>query len=78
MQSALCVPGMENSQHFVLELSAAHANEIGSLMIVLLAMPAANVSLEKHAASLRSVGMLLEKRRMARALTVPPQSRLAL
>ena len=69
MQSALCVPGMENSQHFVLELSAAHANEIGSLMIVLLAMPAANVSLEKHAASLRSVGMLLEKRRMARALT---------
>ena len=57
------VPGLANSQHFVLELSAAHANEIGSLMIVFLAMPAPNSSLDNHAASLRSVGMLLEKRR---------------
>lgn len=60
------------SQHFALELSAAHANEMGALTVLFLALPATAVeplevqSLDavcKFAASLRSVGDVIGKPR---------------
>ena len=60
------------SQHFALELSAAHANEMGALTVLFLALPATAVepleaqsldALYKFAASLRSVGDVVGKPR---------------
>lgn len=67
--AASCTAG---SQHFALELSAAHANEMGALTVLFLALPATAVeplevqSLDavcKFAASLRSVGDVVGKPR---------------